>query len=116
MCRSGCFATKAHAYLKTLRAELGHVNDLLADARSREVATVLVRFREEVELLGITEQEIRRELGYDRPAPAPAKYYDPATGRKWSGWGRRPAWLAGKRLENYAIDAPRPQPRWPGDE
>ncbi|WP_408588688.1 H-NS histone family protein [Paraburkholderia tropica] len=73
--------------LKTLRAELGHVNDLLADARSREVATVLARFREEIELLGITEQEIRWALGYDRPAPAPAKYYDSATGRKWSGRG-----------------------------
>jgi DNA-binding protein H-NS len=95
--------------LKALRAELGHFNELLADARSREVTAVLARFRDEVELLGITEPESRRALGYDWPAPAPANYYDPATGRKWSGRGQRPAWLAGKRLEDYAIDAPRSQ-------
>ncbi|WP_244144429.1 H-NS family nucleoid-associated regulatory protein [Paraburkholderia tropica] len=53
-------------------------------------------------------------MGYDRPAPA--KYYDPATGRKWSGRGRRPAWLAGKRLEDYAIDALRSQLWWHGEE
>ncbi|WP_322046731.1 H-NS histone family protein [Paraburkholderia sp. J67] len=101
--------------LKTLRADLGHVNDLLADARAREVAAALARFRDEVELLGITEKEVRRALGYDRPARAPAKYYDPATGKKWSGKGARPKWLVGKRLEDYAIDAPQAQPWWPGE-
>jgi DNA-binding protein H-NS len=102
--------------LKTLRAELGHVNDLLADARVREVASVLARFKEEVELLGVTELEIRRALGYDRPARAPAKYYVPATGKKWSGLGPRPKWLSGRRLEDFAIDAPHPQPWWPGEK
>ncbi|WP_322069492.1 H-NS histone family protein [Paraburkholderia bannensis] len=101
--------------LKTLRAELGHVNELLADARAREVAAVLARFREEVTLLGITEKEVRRALGYDRPERAAAKYYDPSTGKKWSGKGARPNWLTGKRLEDYAIDAPQPQPWWPGE-
>jgi DNA-binding protein H-NS len=102
--------------LKTLRAELGRVNDLLADARAREVAAVFARLRDEVTLLGITEQEVRRALGYDRPVRAAAKYYDPSTGNKWSGRGKRPNWLAGKRLEDYAIDAPQPQPWWPGEK
>ncbi|WP_322093941.1 hypothetical protein [Paraburkholderia bannensis] len=53
--------------LKMLRADLGRVNDLLAYARAREVATALARFREDVALLGITEQEVRHALGYDRP-------------------------------------------------
>lgn len=102
--------------LKKLRAELGHVNDLLADARAREVAVALARFREEVELLGITEQDVRRALGYGRAARAPAKYYDPSTGKKWSGKGSRPKWLVGKHLEDYAIDAPQPKAWWPGEE
>lgn len=101
--------------LKLLRAELGRVNDLLADARACEVAAVLTRLREDVALLGITEQEVRRALGYDRPARLPAKYYDPVTGSKWSGKGKRPHWLVGKRLEDYAIDAPQPQAWWPGE-
>jgi DNA-binding protein H-NS len=102
--------------LKLLRAELGRVNDLLADARAREVADALARFKGEVELLGITEKEVRRALGYDKATRAPAKYYDPSTGKKWSGKGTRPKWLAGKRLEDYAIDAPQPQVWWPGEE
>ncbi|WP_321954142.1 H-NS histone family protein [Paraburkholderia bannensis] len=102
--------------LKELRAELGRVNDLLADARAREVAATLAKFREDVALLGITEQEVRRALGYDRAARLPAKYYDPVTGNKWSGKGKRPRWLLGKRLEDYAIDAPQPRAWWPGDE
>lgn len=102
--------------LKQLRAELGRVNDLLTDVRAREAAAALARFREEVALLGITEQEVRRALGYDRPARLPAKYYDPVTGNKWSGKGRRPRWLVGKRLADYAIGAPQPQAWWPGEE
>ncbi|WP_176079874.1 H-NS family nucleoid-associated regulatory protein [Paraburkholderia tropica] len=102
--------------LKSLRAELGHVNDLLADARAREVATVLAKLKEDVALLGITEHEIRRALGYDKSARSPAKYYDPSTGKKWSGVGARPKWLVGKRLEDFAIDAPHAQPWWPGEE
>ncbi|HIH2749863.1 TPA: H-NS family nucleoid-associated regulatory protein [Burkholderia lata] len=102
--------------LKTLRAKLGHVNDLLADARSREVAAALARFREEVDLLNITEKEVRRALGYDSSTRAPAKYYDPSTGKKWTGKGPRPKWLVGKQLEDYAIDAPQPQPWWPGKD
>jgi DNA-binding protein H-NS len=102
--------------LKTLRAELGRLNDRLPNARAREVTAVLDRLREDVALLGITEPEIRRALGYDRPLGAPAKYYDPVKGQKWSGRGPRPKWLAGKRLEDYAIDAPQPQAWWPGDK
>ena len=103
--------------LKKLRLELGHVCDLLADARAREVAAVLARFKDEVELLNITEQEVRIGLGYDKKrVRAPAKYYDPHTGNKWSGRGKRPKWLMGKRLEDYDVDAPQAQPWWPEEE
>ncbi|WP_408585802.1 H-NS histone [Paraburkholderia bannensis] len=77
---------------------------------------MLDRLREDVVLLGITEREIRRALGYDRSPRAPAKHYDPATGKKWSSRGARPTWLADERIEDCAIDAPQPQPWWPGDE
>lgn len=39
--RGGGFLTKSMSNLKALRAELGHVNELLADARSHEVTAVL---------------------------------------------------------------------------
>jgi DNA-binding protein H-NS len=48
----------------------------------RVVAALLTQFREDVELLRITEEEIRRMARFDRHVPASAKYYDPAMGRK----------------------------------
>ncbi|WP_407672179.1 hypothetical protein [Paraburkholderia acidisoli] len=85
--------------LKPLRAELGRVNDLLADAPAGKVAATLAKFREDVAMLGITEQEVRRALGYDRPAQLPAKYFDPVTGNKWSGRAGAHAgsWASGSR-------------------
>lgn len=102
--------------LKTLRAELGRVNELMAGARTREVAAVFARLKEEVAELNITEQEVRTALGYDKvKTKAPAKYIDPNSGQKWSGKGPRPKWLQNKRLEDYLVDAPRSQPWWPGE-
>lgn len=49
--------------LKQLRTELGRVNDRLADARAPEAAAAVGRFREELALLGITEEEVQRALG-----------------------------------------------------
>ncbi|MBY4814829.1 H-NS family nucleoid-associated regulatory protein [Burkholderia contaminans] len=67
--------------------------------------------------LPITEKEIRVALGYDKvKTKGPAKYYDPQTGKKWSGKGKRPKWLEGKQLEDYLVGAPQPQAWWPGEE
>ena len=50
--------------LRALRAELGRVTDLLADAHNRELATALARFKEEVVApLNVTEQKVRVALG-----------------------------------------------------
>ncbi|WP_322053127.1 H-NS family nucleoid-associated regulatory protein [Paraburkholderia bannensis] len=62
----------------------GHVRP---ENPEREVAALLDQLREDGALLGITEQEIRRAQCYNRSPRAPAKYYDPATGKKWSGRG-----------------------------
>mgnify|MGYP002480931208 CR=1 FL=1 len=115
--RTAGTTTSNMADLNTLRADLGRVNELLADARAREVATVLAQLKEDVALLKITEKEIRVALGYDKvKTKGPAKYYDPQTGKKWSGKGKRPKWLEGKQLEDYLVGAPQPQAWWPGEE
>lgn len=38
-----------------------------------------------------------------RQDPIPAKYLDPASGATWSGRGRAPAWIAGKKRERFLI-------------
>lgn len=101
--------------INQLRAELGRVNELLQSARQREAAQALDTFKEAVELLGITEHEIRAALGYDKvKKKSAAKYYDPFSGKSWSGRGRVPSWLAGKKLDDYRIErAPNAKPWWP---
>ncbi|MGF6440692.1 H-NS family nucleoid-associated regulatory protein [Paraburkholderia youngii] len=99
--------------IKALRANLGLVNDRIADARAREVREILAQLKEHVALYNISQKEIETALGFNkRKGPLPAKYRDPTTGDTWSGKGRKPQWLVGKRLDAYHVDA---QPWWPGE-
>ena len=36
-------------------------------------------------------------------APVPMKYRDPASGQSWTGRGRAPKWLEGKKKEDFLI-------------
>lgn len=102
--------------IRELRAQLGHVNMLAAEAKEREKAAELAAFREKVELYGISEEEVLRALGFikaKRRKPE-AKYYDPSSGQSWSGRGPRPKWLVGKNLDEYLVRPPA-KPWWPGE-
>ncbi|VWL89134.1 H-NS histone family protein [Burkholderia lata] len=103
--------------LHALQLELGQVDLQLAQAKVAEKKAALATFREQVALYGITEQEVLSALGYvpTKAKRAAAKYYDPSSGRSWSGLGPRPKWLEGKALADYAIDST-PLPLWPGDD
>ncbi|WP_175914428.1 H-NS family nucleoid-associated regulatory protein [Burkholderia metallica] len=103
--------------LQSLQSELRELDLQLAQAKSAEKKAALATFKEQVAQYGITQQEVLSALGYiqTKPKHAPAKYYDPSTGRSWSGRGPRPKWLEGKDLNDYVIDRV-PQPWWPGDE
>jgi len=38
-------------------------------------------------------------------APVPMKYRDPVSGQSWTGRGRAPKWLEGKKKEDFLIKA-----------
>ncbi|MBN3823820.1 H-NS histone family protein [Burkholderia sp. Ac-20384] len=103
--------------LQALQRELGEIDLLLTQAKVTEKKAALAAFKEQVALYGITQQEVLSALGYvpTKPKRAAAKYYDPSSGRSWSGLGPRPKWLDGKALADYAIDST-PLPLWPGDD
>lgn len=102
--------------LQSLQLELRKLDAQLAEARTAEKKAALATFKEQVAQYGITQQEVLSALGYiqTKPKRASAKYYDPSSGRSWSGHGPRPKWLVGKDLSDYAVDRV-PQPWWPGD-
>nr|WP_277403680.1 H-NS histone family protein [Burkholderia sp. Ac-20345] len=92
------------------------LNIRLADIKKDERQAYLATVREHVALYGITEEELLHAAGFRkaRKQQAPAQYYDPSTGKSWSGRGPRPKWLEGKALDDYLVDRA-PKPWWPGD-
>jgi len=103
--------------LHALQLELRELDIQLAQTKAVEKKAALATFREQVAHYGITQQEVLSALGYlqTKPKRAAAKYYDPSSGRSWSGRGPRPKWLEGKNLDDYTIDRV-PQPWWPGED
>jgi len=103
--------------IKELRAQLGNLKDLLEEAKLREKQEAIARFKEDVELYEITEEELMCALGFraTKKQRAPAKFYDPSTGLKWSGYGRRPKWLVDKNLDDFLIRGAA-KPWWPGEK
>ncbi|KGC70229.1 MULTISPECIES: H-NS family nucleoid-associated regulatory protein [Burkholderia] len=103
--------------LDNLQAQLRDLNQQLADAKRDEKRAALEAIREQVALYGVTEDELLCAAGFRkaRKQRAPAKYYDPSSGKQWSGFGPRPKWLEGKNLDDYLIERAA-KPWWPGEE
>ncbi|MBN3506440.1 H-NS family nucleoid-associated regulatory protein [Burkholderia cenocepacia] len=103
--------------LQELQAQLRELNLRLADAKRDEKRTALESIGEQVALYGITEEELLTAAGFRRPRKrrAAAKYYDPSSGKEWSGFGPRPKWLEGKNLDDYLVDRAA-KPWWPEKE
>ncbi|WP_080423737.1 H-NS family nucleoid-associated regulatory protein [Burkholderia ubonensis] len=103
--------------LKDLNAQLRELNIRIADAKRDEKRTALEAFKLQVDLYGISQEELLDALGFTKrkPARAPAKYYDPSTGKTWSGRGSMPKWLQGKNPDHYLVDR-KPKTWWPGED
>jgi DNA-binding protein H-NS len=91
--------------LKQLQVQLRELNTQIADARSQERKAWLATVGEWVQVLSISQDELLRAAGFLKTHKrATAKYYDPSSGKSWSGKGPRPKWLEGKNLDAYLID------------
>ncbi|PRH42079.1 histone [Burkholderia vietnamiensis] len=103
--------------LQDLQAQLRDLNIRLADVKKDEKQAYLAGVQERVALYGITEDELLSAAGFrkGRKRQAQAKYYDPSSGKQWSGFGPRPKWLVGKNLGDYLIEGA-PKPWWPGED
>lgn len=100
--------------IRDLQKQLGQLNLLVEEAKQQEKQAKLKQIAADVKEYGITEVELLRATGFlqVKRQKAPSKYYDPDTGRSWSGKGSRPKWLVGKNLDDYVI-RDTPQPWWP---
>lgn len=86
-------------------------------ARLAELQTVLDEVRARVKEYGLTPEQVfgRKRAAPNRASngtsstidrkgrPLPPVYQDPKTGKTWSGRGREPSWIKGKKRERFLI-------------
>jgi len=76
------------------------------EARQAELETVLEEVRARVQEYGITPEQVfgrKRARSANGSQPATPKYQDPKTGNTWSGRGREPSWIKGKKRDRFLI-------------
>jgi len=92
-----------------LKAQLEALQQETEAARIAELQTVIQQVRDVVQQYGLTAEDIfgrqRASRGKAAKAPVPPKYHDPKTGATWSGRGKPPAWIAGKKRERFLIES-----------
>ncbi|MEW5786904.1 MAG: H-NS histone family protein [Pseudomonadota bacterium] len=91
---------------------LSQIEDLKAqaqEARKQEIAGALAEIKRLMAEFGISVEDIGGKSSKMRTrSVGTAKYRDPASGKTWTGRGRRPAWVVdleaqGKSLESCKI-------------
>lgn len=82
------------------------------DARKQEMATAISEIKHIMSQFGISPADLgfsgRGGKSKGKGSTVAAKYRDPASGKTWSGRGRRPAWVvaaesAGNSLDSFKI-------------
>ncbi|MFB5153858.1 H-NS histone family protein [Burkholderia orbicola] len=90
-----------------LKAQLEALQQEAEAVRVAELQTIIEQIRNVVQQYGIAAEDIfgrqRTSRGKATKNPVPPKYRDPKTGATWSGRGKSPAWIAGKKRERFLI-------------
>ncbi|WP_354677862.1 H-NS histone family protein [Cupriavidus plantarum] len=97
---------------KELLAQRTELEQQIAAAREQEVGTAIARIQELMTQYGLSPEDIIVKRRGRKPGSKSAKkaapvalYRDPKTGKTWSGRGREPGWIAGKKRDRFLIEA-----------
>jgi DNA-binding protein H-NS len=99
---------KTMASYKELKEQLKKLNEEAEAARHAELQTVVEEIRAKVAEYGLTVEDVfgrQRAQHRDTKTSVPPKYRDPKTGATWSGRGREPAWIKGKKRGRFLIES-----------
>lgn len=86
--------------------QIEELKRLASDARKSEAAAGIAKIREIMQTYGLTFADIGgggKTKSVKAKNEVAAKYRDTATGQEWTGRGRSPRWLDGKKKEDYLI-------------
>ncbi|KVM62620.1 histone [Burkholderia gladioli] len=86
-----------------LLAECTELEAKLARARASVRDEALCTIRKLMIDFGIDADELTGTPGVKRPGSRAPKYWDPESGRTWTGRGRVPAWIAGKDRSTFEL-------------
>lgn len=79
------------------------------EARKQELASAIAEIKRIMSQFGITPADLgfggRTGKAKGKGAVVAAKYRDPASGKTWSGRGRRPAWVVALEAEGKSLDS-----------
>jgi len=98
-----------------IKAKIAHLQAEAERAREAEMAGVIARIKEAIQVYGITADDLfgarQRRAGKRAAGEREARYAD-GQGNTWGGRGPRPRWLrealaAGRTLESFAVGAGR---------
>jgi len=95
------------ASYKELKAQLKKLSEEAEAARLAELQAVIEDICAKVAEYGLTDEDIFERQRAPRRAtkiPVPPKYRNPKTGATWSGRGRAPEWIKGKKRERFLIE------------
>lgn len=94
---------------KELLAQRRQLDQAIAKVRQHELSDAVMRAKALVEEFELTPSDVfgaaRKSRGASTAKVAP-KYRDPDSGTTWTGRGRQPRWLVGKKVEDYLIERP----------
>ncbi|MFP3562907.1 H-NS family nucleoid-associated regulatory protein [Paraburkholderia sp. SIMBA_030] len=96
------------ASYKELKAQLKKLSEEAETARLAELQAVIEHVRAKVAEYGLTVEDIFGRQRASRRAtktPVPPKYRDPKTGATWSGRGRAPDWIKGRKRDRFLIES-----------
>ena len=93
--------------VEELTAEREKLDAEIKAKQDAEKASVIAQIKQVAETYGITADELVEAMGglksKRKGVKAKPKYRDPATGVIWSGRGKEPAWIKGKKRDQFLI-------------
>ncbi len=75
------------------------------EARKQEMSATISEIKRMMAEYGITLEDLGGKSGKGRARGGNAKYRDPASGKTWSGRGRRPGWVVDLEKQGGSLDS-----------
>jgi len=89
------------------QAKIAELQNLAESARKTEINKAKEQILAIMREFNLTIADLGPAAKSGKPvkprAPVPMKYRDPASGQSWTGRGRAPKWLEGKKKEDFLI-------------